>query len=133
MTGTSYERALAAFRLKRWDLASKELGAELAVNPHNSQALSLLAACSLNLGELQKAIDQAKTSIKIEPRIAYPHYIAALSYQRAKQIFEAELAIEDALALEPANPDYLAVLAAIKIQTNQRAKGKELLERALSA
>ncbi len=132
MSEQFYQRALAAFRLRRWDVARKELAEELAKNPQNASALGLLAACSLNLGEINTAIEQARTAVKANPRQGYSHYILALSHMRDKQTFEAELAIEDALRIEPDNPDYLAVMASIHIGRRDYYKGLQLLARALA-
>lgn len=127
-----YQRALAAIELRRWDVARRELTRALAESPNDARALSLLAACSFNLGEVNRAIEQSKTSISSDPAWTHAHYVLALCYTSVKKFKEAESAIQEALAIEPENPDFLMVLANLQFAKMNWEKGLALLEEALA-
>ena len=126
----SYGRALTAFEIRRWKLARKYLAEELAENPQNYDAYALLAATDLNSGESKKAVEHARTAIGIDPNRPYAYYIFGLALLKNKQVFEAEIALEEALAKDPCNPTYLTICASIYRMYDK--KGMELLDRALT-
>lgn len=127
-----YQRALAAIELRRWDVARRELTRSLAENPKDSRALSLLAACSFNLNEVNSAIEQSKAAIEYAPEWTHGYYVLSLCYTSTKRFKEAETAIEAALAVEPANPDYLMVFANLQFAKMNWERGLALLEQALA-
>lgn len=127
----SYQYALAAFDLGRWDLARKYLLDELAANPNSADALALFACCDYNQGDRKEAIEHAKAAIAIEPLHDYAYYVLALALNATKATFEAEIAIEEAIRLQPENADYLAAFASFEPVASK--KGMELIDRALAA
>lgn len=125
-----YQRALVAFALSHWDKASQELKEQLAVTPDHAEALALLAACSINLNKVDDSLKQAQAAIAKAPNSAYAHYVYAFAQACRHQTFEAEIAIEEALRLEPDSPTYLIAYADIKPKLSIRAV--QLLRQALS-
>lgn len=128
---TFYDRALAAFRLQRYKLACSHLLRELANNPQNAMAMALLGSCFLNLGQPRQALEQAKKATATDPSMDYGHYVTCLCYMEESETLEAEMAIEDALQLAPANPDYLSTFAALRFQQLDWEGGLKLLAEAL--
>ncbi len=127
-----YQRALAAIELKRWDIARRELTNVLAQSPQEARALSLMSACSFNLGEVDTAIEQSKSAIKCDPKWTHAYYVLSLGYTSKGRFREAQRAIKPALAEEPENPDYLMVMANLHFAEVRWKEGLQLLEHALS-
>ncbi|MBY0549513.1 MAG: tetratricopeptide repeat protein [Candidatus Obscuribacterales bacterium] len=127
-----YQRALAAIELRRWDVACRELTRALSESPNDARALSLLAACNFNMGEVNRAIEQSKLSIESDPVWTHAHYVLALCYTSVKKFKEAESAIQEALAIEPENPDFLMVFANLQFARMNWERGLALLEQGLA-
>ncbi|MBK7749359.1 MAG: hypothetical protein IPI39_19140 [Candidatus Obscuribacter sp.] len=125
-----YQRALAAFALSHWDKASQELKEQLAVTPDNAEALALLAACSINLNKADESLKQAQAAISAAPNSAYAHYVYAFAQASRHQTFEAEIAIEEALRMEPDSATYLIAYADLKPKLS--VKAVQLLRQALA-
>ena len=125
-----YKRALAAFAISQWQRAAEELRQQLAITPDNAEALALLAACSINSNKLNDSLAQAQAAIAANPQNAYAHYICAYAQFCRRQLFEAEIAIEEALRLEPNSTTYLIAYAQFKPKQSPRAV--QLLKQALS-
>ncbi|HEY9777537.1 MAG TPA: hypothetical protein V6C81_27485 [Planktothrix sp.] len=127
----SYERAMKAFEIGQWNLASKYLTEELAHDPQRPELYTLLAATELNTGEIQKSIGHAKEAIVLAPNWGFPHYILGLGLTRNKQRIEGAMALEEALSREPFEPMYLTACA--QIGYNSNTKAMQMLDRALEA
>jgi tetratricopeptide (TPR) repeat protein len=130
-TPSFYERGLAAYRLQRWELARSQFVSELGQNPGNALALGMIAACCLNMGEIAAAIENAREAIKTDPKLAYGYYIVCLAYLKQKDVLEAEMAIEEAISLEPRNPEYLSTCASIFFRRKKWSDGLSFVDRAL--
>ncbi len=126
----SYERALIAFNLRRWSLAKKLLFDELAREPNSSEAMTLLATCDYNSGDNNAAIEHSRAAIALDTKAHYAFYILGLALRATKQPFEAEIAIEEAITIEPTNATYLSALASMQFPRSK--KRLELIDRALS-
>jgi tetratricopeptide (TPR) repeat protein len=122
---------MMAYRMGRWSQARSELIEALADNPQSSKFWAVIGACSFNLGDYDAAIDQCRKALALDATDDYALYVLALGHLNRSQIYEAEIAIEDALALNPENSDYLCTYAYVQAKHNKVDKSIELLDRAL--
>jgi tetratricopeptide (TPR) repeat protein len=128
-----FDRALLLFEQSRYDLAERELTQELAVDPDNSMAHSLLALCLSKRKEYQRATEEAQTAVGLMPDLAFAHYALASVYDDRDRLKEAQSAIAEAIQLEPDNADYLALQSSISLQRGHWQAALDAAERGLEA
>lgn len=111
-----FERAQLLLSQERYELAARELRQELATNPDNPLAHSLLALCLGELKQPEAALAEAQLGVVHGPHLAFSHYLLAkvlLSVDRHK---EAARAAEEAIRLDPDDADNFALLSAIRLE-----------------
>ncbi|CBN54008.1 MULTISPECIES: tetratricopeptide repeat protein [Kamptonema] len=129
--GVHLERAEILLQQSRYELAEKELREELATDPENSLAHAWLSLCLIEFRQYEAAVKEADLAIHVAPDYSYAHYVQASvalrlyrEYRRTlndvKQLQKSELAIAEAIRLEPENADYFCFLAILHIQRAER-------------
>jgi len=108
--GTHLERALVLFEQSRHDLAEDQLRQELAGDPNSALAHSLLGLCLSERHEFQHATSEARMAVHLAPDMPFSHYALAKVLYDRDHIPEAQATIEEALRLDPEDPDYYALL-----------------------
>lgn len=129
----SYERAIAAIDLKRWDVAVREMTAALADDPLDAHAWSALAFCEYNLGDTERAADSARNALMYDAGDCDSLYLLAVIHLSKDQLTHSEDAIKQALALLPKQPEYLVLFAELQFRGGKRDFGFSVLDQALSA
>ncbi len=128
-----FDRALLLFEQSRHDLAERELMQELAVDPDNSMAHSLLALCLSKQKEYQRATEEAQAAVGLTPDLPFAHYALASVYDDRDRLKEAQSAIAEAIQLDPENADYLALQSSISLQRGHWQAALDAAERGLEA
>jgi tetratricopeptide (TPR) repeat protein len=106
------------WQAKRYDLAEKMLREVLRDDPNNPRAHAMLAYTLLEREELHLAETEIKSALALSPEFAYAHYVSALiSGRRPWGIKKARNAAEEAIRLDPYEPDYYALLSGILIDS----------------
>jgi serine/threonine-protein kinase len=80
----------------------------------------------------RKAIELAQASLKVNPRDAYAYEIVAIAQAMTGHEQSASRAIQQALALAPADPDVSYAAAIVYTQAGDRDQGMKLLKKALA-
>ncbi len=114
---SNLERALVLMELRKYDQAEAELMSDLSREPNSAFIHAVLASCRSNLNKHKDAISCAKRAIALAPDMAYAHYVLAFSLSRFDQDLIALPAIEEALRLDPNDPDYWGLKANIYLKT----------------
>jgi Flp pilus assembly protein TadD len=94
-------RASTLLDLGRAQEARSRLGAVLAADPGNAFALRLLARCHHAAGDMDRAIEVAKTAIAADPASEHGHRILANAYNSAGNRPAATHEAREALRLAP--------------------------------
>lgn len=108
-----YDRALLLFQQSRYDLAEQELQQVMAEEPANPYAHALLALCHCERKDHAAAIREAEEAIHLGPDVSFGHYALAYTLYCRDRLREAEVAISQALELDPSDPYYYSLLASI--------------------
>ena len=103
----------------RLAMAADELRRQLARNPHEPIAHTLLALCLLDLDNATEAQEEAEVAIHLAPEYSLAFYALALARHRQHRPKEALEAINQALALDPADADYYHLLGNLRLESNQ--------------
>jgi tetratricopeptide (TPR) repeat protein len=129
--GKHFDRAEVLFGQGRYELAEKELRAEIAENPKSADAHALLSMCLGNqkkqsnnlINSIQSIAQQRKKSneelesieyaLSLEPNNDWYHCVLAMYWYRRVNFDRAKKQIEVAISLNPNSPNYFFVLACI--------------------
>jgi tetratricopeptide (TPR) repeat protein len=129
--GAHLERALVLFSQSRHDLAEGELRQELAADPNNAMAHSLLGLCLSHRKEYGEATHEAKLAIHLAPDMPHAYYTLASIFYDRHWLAEAEETITEAIRLNPEDADYFNLLAAIRLDRRRWADCLEAAEQGL--
>lgn len=100
------QRGLFLMRQNRYTDAKKELQQALGQEPQNAMIFALLAECSIQEDDGQKALEMATTALNLEAGHPYFHSVLAKAYMILKKYNDAQNAIGEAITLEPYNDTY---------------------------
>lgn len=100
--------------------AADELRRQLRLDPHEPVAHALLAICLLDDEQrLPEAQQEAELAIHLAPEYDFAFYALALTQHRQHRPKEALAAINQALALDPADADYHHILGQLRLESGQ--------------
>ena len=105
------ERAAALCELGRPAEAAAVLGPVLAADPHNVDALLMLAWACLRMDDDDEALRAARAAGKLAPDDGEPHLLAALALTGQYRYADAVAAASTAVRLDPLRPSTHQVLA----------------------
>ncbi len=103
----------------RLSMAADELRRQLTRDPHEPIAHTLLALCLLDLDNATGAQEEAELAIHLAPEYSLAFYTLSLARHRQHRPKEALEAINQALALNPADADYYHLLGILRLESNQ--------------
>lgn len=108
------ERARYLMERSRFADAEKELRLQIAEQPDDALAHALLALCSSELKKPpRETLSAAHTAIATAPDFPFAHYALAYVQQELAELPAAERAVDEAIRLDPEEPDYFALRASI--------------------
>ena len=99
----------------RPELAEKELRQALVSQPNDSNCHALLAICLLERKQYTDATDEAAQAIHLAPDNSFSHYVMAEVMYHRNRYEESRQAVDVAIGLDPYDPDYFALAAAIDL------------------
>lgn len=111
-----FERGRLLLQQRRFDEAIGELQLHLAHDSDNSSTHSLLSLAFLGLEKHAEATEHAQRAIHLAPDESLGHYALAVVLDERNRLADARAAIEEAIRLDPYNPDYFALLAGLHLQ-----------------
>jgi tetratricopeptide (TPR) repeat protein len=129
--GKHFERAEVLFDRGRYELAEKELRAEIAQNPKSADAHALLAVCLINqkkqsknlIDSIQLLIQQQKLpkeglesiqyALSVDANNSWYHYVLAMYWYHHGNLGRAKQQIDVAIGLDPNSAHYFYTLACI--------------------
>jgi tetratricopeptide (TPR) repeat protein len=117
-------------RVRRLDLAERELGRWLSMHPEDAYGHALMAWTLALQGRDDEAVRSAGEAVQLEPDWSYTHAVMAEVHERADRHAEAETAVRAALELDPYHSDYHAILAAALLNQGGRPRAREALRAA---
>jgi tetratricopeptide (TPR) repeat protein len=114
-----YERAMVLMDQHRFEDAVKELRQAVIEEPdcpytHGMQAISLG-----RMERYDQAIEAAAKVIEMAPDLGFSHYIRALVYVWRGDLKEARIAIQEAIRLNPGDPQHYGILARIEFDSGK--------------
>ncbi|MCB9833407.1 MAG: tetratricopeptide repeat protein [Planctomycetes bacterium] len=92
---------VALFKLFRYPEAIEILGKAVAAEPTNINFIEYLANAQLEGGEFEKAAENFRAAIKLDPRLRLARYKLGRAYDRLGRKEEAIKAYEDELSINP--------------------------------
>ena len=75
--GIAYERGNLLYGQKRYAMAADEFRKELATDPNNASAMSMLALSLVFDGKREQGLEQARAAVTADPERAFCHYALA--------------------------------------------------------
>jgi tetratricopeptide (TPR) repeat protein len=117
--GIFLERARGLFQQRRYDLARRELGRELADEPDSANAHALLGLCFNRLKRPDEALASCREAVRLAPGSPYPHYALAYVLDDRNELEEAGAAITEAIRLEPGDAHYHGLLSYIRLRQSR--------------
>jgi tetratricopeptide (TPR) repeat protein len=117
-------------RVRRLDLAERELRRLLSLHPHHAEAHSLLGWCLAAQKRPAEALQAAREAVRLAPGMAHAHRVLASVQIEADRPRDAERSIRAALELAPAEAEYYAVLATALLNQPLRLTGRAALRAA---
>ncbi|WP_378176601.1 tetratricopeptide repeat protein [Aquimarina sp. SS2-1] len=106
MENVFFERGFQLFQIGKYDKALQSLKEGLQSDPENYWAKSLLIRCYLELNEFEKAERMNNLLISQYPNEDELFYNKSVILWHNEDKKEALAAIDDAISLDPYNPDY---------------------------
>ena len=125
------ERARVLLHQSRHEMAERELRQALANNPEDPSAHAMLAVSLSAQKKFAEANAEARAAVHQAPHLPYSHYVLSRVYEAEDRHQEAELAIYEAIRLDPEEADYFAQLASIKCNQKQWATALQAAEQGL--
>jgi tetratricopeptide (TPR) repeat protein len=128
----SLSKAAQLIDLHKYSLALKEADAFLSSEPENARAYALKALAYMGKKQRVEALENAEKAVGLGPELEFSHYILGLVHLNLTKNFRtAELAINEALRINPENPDYYDVLAQLRMVKRDYKEALRLCEKGL--
>jgi tetratricopeptide (TPR) repeat protein len=108
-----WQRAIQLYQHRRWDLASQELRALLALEPDHAPAHALLAHALLQEGDPEAAVQEARVAVGQQPDLDFAHAALAAVHLHRGEHAAATTAIQRAIELDPDDARHRALLAQV--------------------
>lgn len=119
-------------KLGQLDKAIEEYKKALKTEENNSFIHLNLAASFIKNNNFEKAIEELKISIALEPEAVEPHAILALLYSLEKKtdlaVSEYEMALKNAAKLDPKNIEIYKSLAAVYLQQKKLGAARDIYQ-----
>lgn len=112
--------------------AEQEVMRSLAGDPHDPDALALLALSRVAQQKHAAALAAAESAVGLAPDNPYLHYVHAATLHHLDREDAAHSAINAALRLNPEDPDYFALLAGVELARRHAAAALTAAEQALA-
>ncbi len=124
-------RARMLIERGRFDVAEQELRRELARDPDNGRAHSLLAVSLTAQKKYQQATQEAQLGIGLDPDSAYSYFAMAMALEMGDRPDEAKSAIQKAIRMDSENTLYYALLSRIHLKKRKWTKALTAAEQGL--
>jgi len=121
-----YNMAHICFAQKRYDLAGKYYQRVLELDPADRDARNNLGTVFFRQGEFKRARAEYLKVIRADRDFANAYFNLAIFYLQEDNQQKAEKALEEALRIEPENPDYVRIYAQIKGDAESVSAGTAL-------
>ncbi len=131
MSENLYRRAQLLFRQNRLQEAVRIMGGLLSQNPDNVKCLALMAEIKAEQGAFETAAELINNAIQHSPDWSILYYIKSRIQLGLDQYDNAEACLEIATSIDPADADYYALWAAIKLDRKKFQEALDLSNRAL--
>ena len=125
------ERASLLLEQGRYELAEKELRAELATNPEDGLAHAFLALSLVELDRNGEALREADLALGLLPDEGFSHYVRGAVLADLEREKEALESAREAVRLEPEEADYRALLAALAFDRRRWTEALKAAEQGL--
>ncbi|MCP4543793.1 MAG: tetratricopeptide repeat protein [Chloroflexi bacterium] len=100
----------------RFNTAEQELRQELALDPNNGRAHSLLAVTLIAQTRYEEAIREAQHGVGLDPDSAYSYFAMAFALDKGDRSDEALSVIQKAIRMDPEKAMYYATLSRIHLK-----------------
>ena len=157
--GQIFWRGRMLYEQNRYALAESEFRQALVLHPDSAETHAMVALCLHYQGRFPQAKNEAEESIRLAPDRAFTHHTLSVVLSRGFNFARSKLndltlddrvpfevqplihntsstqavkAVEEAVRLEPENPDYLAPLARLRIWSGKFQDGLAVAEQGLA-
>ncbi len=121
---THYAKGLKLYKERKYEKAIRELQASIGLNPGLENAYRKLAACYLESGDGERAVQYFEQISQMNPGLSYPHYALGLVFAERKAY---EKALEQCQLACRGEPQFAALYSAFS-ETAFQADELELSE-----
>lgn len=112
--------------------AHDELHQAVTADPSFSEAWSMLAAVSVQLGLYERAVEQSEEAIALDPRNSFAHYNRAFAQEELGALKEAAAAYEEAIRLDSTFTEAYSALGNLYVNLDRPTEAIQILEKALA-
>ena len=109
-----YNMAHISFAQKRYDLAAKYYQQVLRIDPGDRDAQNNLATVYFKQGKVDRAKTEYLRIVRAHRDFGRAYYNLAIIYLQEDNKIKAEKVLEEALRIEPENPEYVRMYAQLK-------------------
>ncbi len=127
----SIKKAEALIDIERQREAVPILTKVYASNPHNFQAVCLLARCFYELNENEEALKYSEKAIQIEPENEWAHRLRSVALGELGKKKESLKSAEEAVRLAPDEPHALQTFANALLRCGKQEEAKSVAEKIL--
>ena len=135
MTEEQIEKQIARASLlleqERTTDAQKILSDVLALQPNNTEVLTLLCEVKIQTDAYEQAEDLIGTAISQAPDLDFLYLMQGRVYLGQEKYDKAEDAFKEAISLDPNNPDCYALLSSIRYTRKKFTEALQLADQAL--
>jgi tetratricopeptide (TPR) repeat protein len=118
--GKHFDRAEILFNQRRYDLAAAEFKQEIAENPDSDRGYTALALSLMNQGKIEsETLDLIDYALSLDAENDWNHYTLAFYWYLNSDYERAQVAIKQAIALDPDSDLYFYILARILFDRGQ--------------
>jgi tetratricopeptide (TPR) repeat protein len=118
--GKHFDRAQVLFNQRKYDLAASEFKQEIAENPDSDRGYTALALSLMNQGKIEsETLNLIDYALSLDAENDWNHYTLAFYWYLNSNYERAQVAIEQAIAIDPDSDLYFYILARILFDRGQ--------------
>jgi Tfp pilus assembly protein PilF len=128
----SLTRAYELYRLHKYSTMLEEVDSFLSREPENARAYALKSLAYLGKKETKGALENAQKAVSLGPEDQFHHYVLSLVHLNlTKDYKKAELSIDEALRINPAEAIYYDILAQLKMVKREFKESLQIIDKGL--
>lgn len=126
--GSEWDMAKQQFLSGELDKALKSVNKSIALNDSVAKSHTLRARILMEMGQLEEALEAARTARTIDPAFVEAHYYEGVLHERFSEYDDALACFAEAATLDSSDPQYAIAAAEMLIELDRLDEAQRLLE-----